>query len=89
MSTTLNWTRTWSDKPADFVAHESDRQVGRIYRHHDKARWLWSAYLWNGTGQNGIAANKQAAADKVREITETMPREGKDKRQMVASLPKT
>lgn len=76
----LAWSHTWPERGPDFVADDDGRTAGRIYRHHDKVRWLWAAYLWDGTGQSGIAANKQAAADKVREITETMPREGKDRR---------
>lgn len=76
----LKWTHTWPDSGPDFIACDGDRVAGRIYRHHDGTRWLWAAYLWDGTGQSGIAASKQAAADAVREITETMLREGKDRR---------
>lgn len=85
----LKWTRTWSDKTADFVARDGERQAGRIYRHHDKVRWLWAAYLWDGTGQSGIAADKQAAADNVTEVTMAMAREGKDRRQPAVSAPGT
>lgn len=76
----ITWSHTWPERGPDFTASEGDRQAGRIYRHHDKVRWLWAAYLWNGTGQSGIAPDKQAAADAVREITETMARDGKDRR---------
>src|SRR5262245_34511622 len=43
------WSRTWPDRPQDFVAHDGDLSIGRVYRIAGVAeRWKWSMTAWLG-----------------------------------------
>jgi len=72
----LKWSRTWPDKPEDFVCHADgvDGEVGRIYSDTQpgtlKKRWRWSTHgyipdrkIW--MSQGGYAETKDEAAQAV------------------------
>lgn len=60
----LIWERTvigGDELRYDFTATLDGRTVGRIRRHWDEKRWIWSAYLADGTGRNGVVGARQVA----------------------------
>ena len=42
------WSRTWADKPEDFVAFDGENSIGRVYRINSISAggWFWTC---NGT----------------------------------------
>lgn len=60
----LTWSRTiigGKTAPYDFVAHDGDIDVGRIYRHTTHggpANWFWAMQAWGpGIDRTGILCN--------------------------------
>ena len=38
------WSRTWEDKAEDYIAHDSETSIGRVYRINSIATggWFWT-----------------------------------------------
>ena len=70
------WSRTWPDRPQDFVAADGENRIGRVYRITGMAeRWHWSmsASIGNRVGSTaGIEATRGAACDAVERQYEAM-----------------
>ena len=71
----FTWSRTWADRPHDFVAADGDRQIGRVYRIAGvDERWKWSmtAAIGSRLGSTDIEATRDAACDAVESAYEAM-----------------
>lgn len=64
----IRWTRTFEGRQFDFVAELDGRKIGRIYRHTDKIRWQYFAWLADRTGKNGVCDNRQDAIAEIERL---------------------
>ena len=39
-----DWSRTWDDKPEDYIAHDGEASIGRVYRINwiSTGGWFWT-----------------------------------------------
>ena len=51
-----DWSRTWHDKPDDYVAHDGETSIGRVYRIKSISTggWFWT--------MNGRVGNRSGQA---------------------------
>ena len=64
------WSRTWPDKPEDYVAHYGDAPIGRVYRINSiqEGGWFWTCYALVGNrsgADSGQVANLDEACHAV------------------------
>ena len=72
-----DWSRTWDDKPEDYVAHDGETSIGRVYRINSISTggWFWTM---NGTHRDrsgsysGHVADRDAACDLVEQHWDMM-----------------
>ena len=64
------WSRTWDDKPDDYVAHDGETSIGRVYRINSISTggWFWTMNgpIGNRWGaRSGQVATRDEACDLV------------------------
>ncbi len=65
-----DWSRTWEDKPEDYVCNDGEVKVGRVYRINSNTGggcfWTMYAMVGNRSGANsGQVSTRNQACDAV------------------------
>lgn len=65
------WSRTWEDKPEDYVAHDGEASIGRVYRINSISTggWFWTMHGTFGN-RNGAASGQVATLNEACRLVE-------------------